>query len=84
MNAYDDNVQTGFLDNLKVKKTPATFYMKNGAQVRGAVARYDKRVIVVSDFGNEKMIYHGAISTIAPHYPPRPHYVDAAWGGGTP
>lgn len=81
---YDDNVQMGFLDGLKVKKTPATFYMKNGAQVRGTVARFDKRVIVVNDFDHEKMIYHGAVSTIAPHYPPRQHFTDAPWGGGTP
>ena len=82
--SYDDNVQTGFLEKLKADQTPATVFIKNGFQLRGKIARFDKRVIVLSDFGKEKMVYHSAISTIEPYVPPRQHYVDAAWGGGAP
>lgn len=78
MNAYDDNVQTGFLDNLKAKKTPVTVYVSNGFQMRGVIERFDKRVLILNESGKEKMVYHGAISTI------EPHYADAKYGGGTP
>ena len=74
---HDNNVQVGFLKKLKEEKTPATVFIKNGVQMHGTITSFDDRVIILSG----RMVYPSAISTIEPHYPPRPHYVDATWGG---
>lgn len=80
---YDNYVWKGALEKLKNDGTLVTVHMKNGFPVRGKIARFDDRVIVLNDYGVEKLLYQGAVSTISPSAPPRQHYVDAAWGGGT-
>jgi len=80
----DDRAQIEFLGDCVTRKTPVTIYVSNGFQMRGVIARFDKRCLILDDSGKEKMVYHSAISTIEPHYPPRPHHVDAPWGGDTP
>lgn len=81
---YESNVLKGTLEKLKNGGTVVTVHMKNGFPMRGKIASFDDRVIVLSDYGVEKLLYQGAVSTISPHEPPRQHFTDAPWGGGTP
>lgn len=76
----ETNVKNRFLGKLKHDKTPATVFMKNGFQMHGTIADFDRYAVILNESGDEKLLYQGAISTIAPHYPPRQHYTEAAYG----
>lgn len=76
----ETNVKNRFLGKVKRDKTTVTVYMKNGFQMRGTITDFDRYAVILNENGEDKLLYQGAISTIAPHYPPRQHYTEAAYG----
>ena len=64
-----ENLQDVMLEELCAQRTPATFFLVNGYQLRGVVEGFDSSVVVFNSFGEQQMIYKHAISTIVPMWP---------------
>ncbi len=59
-------LQDRFLAALRREKTPVTFFLMNGFQMRGTVTAYDGFTVFLQSEGKQQMIYKHAISTIVP------------------
>ena len=59
-------LQDRFLTALRREKTPVTFFLMNGFQMRGIVRGFDNFTVVLDTDGRQQVIYKHAISTIAP------------------
>ena len=59
-------LQDRFLTALRREKTPVTFFLMNGFQMRGTVTAYDGFTVFLQSEGKQQMIYKHAISTISP------------------
>ncbi len=55
-----------YINGLIQGKTPVRIWTLNGFQMHGLVKGYDDEAIYLEEGGKIKMIYHHAISTIAP------------------
>ena len=57
------------LDELQFGRTPTTFFLLNGFQLKGILLHYDDEVLIVESGGKKQMLFQQAISTISPTIP---------------
>ena len=60
------NLQERFLNVIRTKRIPATFYLVNGFQLKGTVISFDSYTVLIESNGTEELLFKHAISTIAP------------------
>lgn len=70
------NVQDGFLNNLRRDRINVTIYLMGGVKLTGKIRSFDKFSLVLESGNLEQLIFKHAISTIsvprgAMHHPPR-------------
>lgn len=59
------NLQDGFLNQLRKEKVPVIIYLMNGVRLKGVITGFDNFVVLLKD-SNSQLIYKHAISTIVP------------------
>lgn len=59
------NLQDGFLNQVRKEKIPVVVYLTNGVRLKGIVKGFDNFVVLLKE-ANEQLIYKHAISTIIP------------------
>ena len=59
-------LQDSFLNEARVRRTPATVFLTNGFQQRGVVTSFDEFTVLLVNEGKQYLIYKHAISTIVP------------------
>ncbi len=64
-----NNLQDGFLSQIRRQKVNVTMFLMNGFQMRGVVTGFDAFVVVLQTEGKQQVIYKHAISTIVPERP---------------
>ncbi len=64
-----NNLQDGFLAQIRRQKANVTMFLMNGFQMRGIVTGYDAFVVILQTEGKQQVIYKHAISTIVPERP---------------
>lgn len=64
-----NNLQDGFLAQIRRQKINVTMFLMNGFQMRGVVTGFDAFVVVLQTEGKQQVIYKHAISTIVPERP---------------
>jgi host factor-I protein len=62
-------LQELYLNAIRKKKIPATFYLINGFQMKGIIEAFDSFTVVIECGKDQEMIYKHAISTIIPTTP---------------
>jgi len=62
-------LQELYLNAIRKKKIPATFYLINGFQMKGIIEAFDNFTVVIECGKDQEMIYKHAISTIIPSTP---------------
>ena len=68
------NLQDGFLNQLRKDKAVVTMFLMNGFQLHGVVRAFDGFTVVLDSDGKQQLIYKHAISTVVP---PKPLAFDA-------
>ena len=63
------NICEYVLDELQFGRTPTTFFLLNGFQLKGILLHYDDEVLIVESGGKKQMLFQQAISTISPTIP---------------
>ena len=63
------NIGEYVLDELQFGRTPTTFFLLNGFQLKGILLHYDDEVLIVESGGKKQMLFQQAISTISPTIP---------------
>ena len=63
------NLQDGFLNQLRKDKSVVTMFLMNGFQLHGIVRGYDGFTVVLDSEGKQQLIYKHAISTVVPPKP---------------
>lgn len=63
------NIREYLLDELQFGRTPATFFLLNGFQLKGVLLHYDDEVLIVESGGKKQMVFQQAVSTISPSLP---------------
>lgn len=71
------NVQDGFLNNLRKDRVNVTIYLMGGVKLTGKIRSFDKFSLVLESGNLEQLIFKHAISTISVprgsyHHSPRP------------
>lgn len=64
-----NNLQDGFLAQIRRQKVNVTMFLMNGFQMRGVVTGFDAFVVILQTEGKQQVIYKHAISTIVPERP---------------
>ena len=59
------NVQDGFLNNLRRDRTNVTIYLIGGVKLTGRIRSFDKFSVVLESGNLEQLIFKHAISTIS-------------------
>ncbi|WP_458862364.1 RNA chaperone Hfq [Acidaminobacterium chupaoyuni] len=59
-------LQDKFLNEIRGKHMPVTFFLTNGFQQRGVVQSFDGFTVLLYHEGKQYLIYKHAISTIVP------------------
>ncbi len=62
-------LQTIFLDHIRLKKVPVTVFLVNGVKLQGEITCFDTYAVGLTRAGHTQMIYKQAISTIQPGVP---------------
>ena len=63
------NLQDGFLNQLRKDKSAVTMFLMNGFQLHGVVRGFDGFTVVHDSDGKQQLIYKHAISTVVPPKP---------------
>ena len=63
------NIRDCVLDELQFGRTPTTFFLLNGFQLKGVLLHYDDEVLIIDSGGKKQLVYQQAVSTIAPSLP---------------
>ena len=71
------NIRDYVLDELQFGRTPTTFFLLNGFQLKGVLLHYDDEVLkkyytnmkLIDSGGKKQLVYQQAVSTIAPSLP---------------
>jgi host factor-I protein len=77
------NVQDGFLNNLRRDRVNVTIYLMGGVKLTGKIRSFDKFSLVLESGNLEQLIFKHAISTISVprgsfHHGPREGYQSSA------
>ena len=72
------NLQTLFLEHVRLKNVPVTVFLVNGIKLQGEITSFDTYAITLSRAGHTQMIYKHTISTIQPGVPVQLHKEDEA------
>ena len=59
------NVQDGFLNNLRRDRTNVTIYLIGGVKLTGRIRSFDKFSVLLESGSQEQLIFKHAISTIS-------------------
>ncbi|MCE5312326.1 MAG: RNA chaperone Hfq [Nitrospiraceae bacterium] len=62
------NLQDGFLNQVRKEKIPVVIYLANGVRLKGVIKGFDNFVVLLKE-ANEQLVYKHAISTIVPEKP---------------
>ncbi|MBN2654978.1 MAG: RNA chaperone Hfq [Nitrospirae bacterium] len=62
------NLQDGFLNQVRKEKIPVVIYLANGVRLKGIIKGFDNFVLLLKE-ANEQLVYKHAISTIVPEKP---------------
>ncbi len=62
------NLQDGFLNQVRKEKIPVVIYLANGVRLKGIIKGFDNFVVLLKE-ANEQLVYKHAISTIVPEKP---------------
>ena len=60
------NLQDGFLNQVRRERLLVTVFLMNGFQMKGYVRGFDSFVVTLDSEGKQMMIYKHAISTVIP------------------
>ena len=63
------NLQDGFLNQVRREKINLTVFLMNGFQMHGVIRAYDGFTVILDSDGKQQLIYKHAISTIIPPKP---------------
>ncbi len=59
------NLQDGYLNQLRKDKMPVVVYLTNGVRLKGVIKGFDNFVIILEE-NTQSLIYKHAVSTIVP------------------
>ncbi|NRD80972.1 RNA chaperone Hfq [Bacillus sp. BRMEA1] len=63
---FQNNIQDGFLNELRKQKLPVTVILTSGFQIKGIITNFDGFTIMINSNGKQQLVYKHAISTFVP------------------
>jgi len=60
------NLQDFFLNQARKENMPATVFLINGYQIKGAIRSFDNFTLLLEVEGKQQLVYKHAVSTIIP------------------
>lgn len=63
------NIQDELLDQLQLRKVPATLYLISGIKLQGLIVKHDNFTVLLVREGHSQLVYKHAIATIASNRP---------------
>jgi|SaaInlStandDraft_6_1057023.scaffolds.fasta_scaffold378168_1 host factor-I protein len=63
----DNVLELSFIQSLVDEQTPVSVFLRSGLQLKGTIAELADNCIILSNGGQQQLIFKHIISTICPH-----------------